>query len=79
MAAKYAICPGPVRSKVDGDVHHIDAATLMRLYRVPPQDCVVITPTTDPETIRLRTNAATVFLHPDFYGNYTLPNLKAKS
>jgi len=42
MMPKYAICPGYVRSETDGQLHYIDAVALMRLYKVAPTDCVII-------------------------------------
>lgn len=42
MTAHYLLCPGLVRSRVDGDVHRIDPATLAALYRVPLSECEVM-------------------------------------
>ena len=39
---RYLILPGKVFSKNDGELHHIDAPTLMRLYNVDPDECVVV-------------------------------------
>lgn len=39
---KYAVYPGSVISEHDGQRHYVDAPTLMRLYRVSEEDCVVI-------------------------------------
>lgn len=44
MTARYLLCPGMVRSAVDGDAHHIGASQLAALYRVPMADCVVLPP-----------------------------------
>jgi hypothetical protein len=40
---KYAIWPGWVGSKNDKDKHYISAGQLMKLYRVDPRECVVLT------------------------------------
>lgn len=42
MTARYLLCPGLVRSRVDGDAHHVGAAQLVALYRVPASDCLVM-------------------------------------
>lgn len=44
MIALYLLCPGPVRSRTDGDWHHIGARQLAHLYRVPMDECVVLPP-----------------------------------
>lgn len=41
--AIYLLCPGPVVSKTDGQLHWITAAELAALYRVPMADCLVQT------------------------------------
>lgn len=42
MKKKFAVYPGNVKSKNDGDWHYINAPTLMRLYQVDPKECVVM-------------------------------------
>lgn len=37
---KYAIHPGEITSKNDGDVHYISEKQLIRLYQVNPNDCI---------------------------------------
>lgn len=39
---KFLVVPGMVTSKSDGDRHFIGARDLMRLYRVSPEECVVM-------------------------------------
>jgi hypothetical protein len=39
---KYVVYPGYVRSKTDGDRRYIDSRNLMRLYKVRPDECMVI-------------------------------------
>lgn len=82
MQVKYALHPGPVTSKNDGDLHFIDAHTLARLYRVRPAECVVV-PWEAPAPGRERERELLleriermelVHLYPDFHGNYKLPN-----
>ena len=38
---KYIIHPGPMESKVDGDIHFITAGQLIKLYGVDPKDCII--------------------------------------
>lgn len=80
MTARYVLCPGPVASKRDGQVHHISASQLRALYRVDPRDCLVMPAERDGRPCGLRNwvQAAIdagelVALRPRFDGNYTLP------
>jgi hypothetical protein len=38
----YLLCPGWVRSRIDGDRHYITASQLSRLYHVPMDECVTL-------------------------------------
>jgi hypothetical protein len=38
---KYALHPGPIMSRTDGQEHHISARALARLHRVPFEECIV--------------------------------------
>jgi hypothetical protein len=73
---KYAIYPGPVTSKTDGDEHHITAPNLARLYGVRLEDCIVIhasdfgTPWRRGLIERAKQLPA---LMPRYDGNYSLP------
>ncbi len=42
MSARYLLCPGPVQSRADGDLHHITARQLAFLYGVPMAECVTL-------------------------------------
>lgn len=42
LTARYLLCPGPVRSRADGDLHYVGAAQLAALYRVHLADCVTL-------------------------------------
>lgn len=42
MRPRYLLCPGPVRSAVDGQQHHVGAAELAALYGVPMSECFVL-------------------------------------
>ena len=80
MAARYLLCPGLVRSRIDGDVHHVTATQLAQLYGVPLSDCVVL-PAQSPahhrermalmERVRL---GELIGLTPRFNGDYQLPD-----
>ena len=39
---KYAIRPGHVVSRTDGQVHYVGVAELMHLWGVRPSECIVI-------------------------------------
>ena len=39
---KYAVYPGFVTSRYDGDLHYVDSNSLMRLHGVVPQECIVV-------------------------------------
>lgn len=41
MARKYALHPGWVRSKTDGDEHYISTVQLARLYELRPSEYIV--------------------------------------
>ena len=80
MTAKYALHPGPVTSKNDGDRHFIDAHTLARLYRVRPAECVVVPwEAPAPEESEREAAPGAHQAHgagapvPDYHGRYTLP------
>lgn len=42
MTARYLLCPGPVRSRTDGQWHHVGAGRLAELYGVRLSDCLVL-------------------------------------
>ena len=44
MTARYLLCPGLVRSRVDGDLHFVDAGRLAWLYGVRREECLVLPP-----------------------------------
>jgi len=82
VTIKYAIHPGPVISKTDGDRHFVTADQLIALYQVDPQECVVVF--REPLDKRKRkywgsTNCCEcdglIQLRPRYDGNYTLPEV----
>lgn len=79
MTARYLLCPGLVRSRTDGDSHHIGSALLATLYRVRISDCIVM-PAQRPENHSARIallsrveRGELVALHPRSDGDYRLP------
>ena len=42
MHKKYLVLPGEIKSISDGQRHYVTAGELMRLYRVPRSECVVL-------------------------------------
>lgn len=67
---KYVIFPGPVTSGNDGDVHFIDAPTLIRLYKVDPKECVIYH---SDERDFGKSFKGLITLHPRYDGNYEIP------
>ena len=71
--------PGLVRSRTDGQVHHVGASNLAMLYRVPMSQCIVMppqTPANHRERMALleRVRAGELIgLTPRDDGNYVLP------
>ena len=77
---KYALHPGPVTSKNDGDRHFIDAHQLAFLYRVRQSECVVVPWEVKPGHERQHElllerieRMGLIHLRPRYDGNYTLP------
>lgn len=78
--ARYLLCPGLVRSRADGDRHHVGASRLAMLYRVPMADCLVLPPQR-PENHRARMDlldrvrlGELIALQPRADGQYRLPS-----
>lgn len=80
MTARYLLCPGLVRSRNDGDRHHVSAMELAWLYGVRMADCLVLPPQR-PENHRARMDlldrvrlGELVALQPHDDGQYRLPS-----
>lgn len=74
MAIKYAIRPGYIRSRHDGQRHHIGPGRLAQLYGVSFSECIVI-PEDDPcwgGRFRGYDLAGLVHLYPRYDGDYRL-------
>ena len=67
----YAVHPGTVVSKNDGDMHYITAWKLIRLYGVDPNKCI-IWDEKRPETRQGRKYEEYTHLYPKTNGNYDL-------
>lgn len=70
---KVMLHPGKVRSKNDGDIHHIGSARLARLYGVLPTDEVVTYDPSNPthtEEYERRHNLNVIHLYPSISGDY---------
>lgn len=76
MMPRYAIYPGPVTSRADGQRHHVSADRLARLYGVDLRECLVVT-TLDLSHPAMRAHCAAaeklVALRPRYSGDYSLP------
>lgn len=69
--SKWLLCPGPVMSKTDGQIHQVGARQLAQLYGVPMSECV-----TRPSRWidrGWRQPFGLTELHPRYDGDYTLP------
>ena len=75
---KYALVPGYVRSKNDGEEHYINAPTLAKLYGVDFKKCVVIG-VNDPYTPEHARRDGLKVLYPDYIGRYIIPEEKIKT
>ncbi len=76
MEPIYALYPGMVTSKTDGDWHFIDANVLAMLYGVPLAKCVVVrlSDYNDPSRREFVRRAEKLIpLRPRYDGNYKLP------
>lgn len=64
---RYVLHPGYIISKEDGQEHFIGGPRLARLYGVNLLDCVY------GDMPGYRQKEGDVHLHPDYHGNYKLP------
>lgn len=76
---KYAIYPGEIRSRNDGDWHYVTAMQLMHLYGVDPRECIVVFPSSmyrheseRESLLRDVQRCGLIELYPRYDGNYTL-------
>lgn len=78
MSLKYAVHPGMVRSKTDGQRHFIPSIALMKLYGVRPEECLIVS-RADPDKVYLDNEEKArkmglIRLHPRYDWDYTLPS-----
>jgi hypothetical protein len=69
---KYALHPGWIISKKDGDRHYISAGALIRLYKVKPTDCWIWSKEFNHVSIGPSRPHFDKHLFPREDGNYTL-------
>lgn len=66
----YAIHPGYIYSRADGDRHFITGKELIRLYGVNPRECIIVD---YDEIVEMRgNNEMFIHLYPRSSGNYEL-------
>lgn len=70
---KYVVYPGYIDNKNDNETHFIDYPTLIRLYNVPPNECVCMT---GHMSDRGKNIEGLIKLYPDYYGHYEIKNQK---
>lgn len=71
--AKYLVIPGHIPSKNDGQMHYVGYSTLVRLYRVDPDECTDCAPLLLPDGGQYIPAKPLIELRPRYDGNYTLP------
>ena len=76
MKPKYIVVPGYIRSINDGDKHFITGEQLIRLYKVNPKECVIVSPGKEWGKFR---EADQIILEPDYTGRYEVPEEPWKS
>ena len=69
-AKRFAVYPGHVTSKNDGQEHFIGFSDLCRLYGVPHAECIDMS---QPKNLQGFDAARLTALRPRYDGNYTLP------
>jgi len=77
MSKKYAIHPGQVQSKSDGEIHFISAYQLMDLYGLARSECV-IWDTRKPSSYAGLDPDDYVHLYPIYDGDYNLHGVALK-
>jgi hypothetical protein len=71
---KYALHPGPMISRGDGQLHHITSGQLARLYNVPLRECVVIDVKAPDYMAKMRRYENLIHLYPQYSReDYVLP------
>jgi hypothetical protein len=74
---RYALFPGHVRSKTDGDIHYVGPRQLAQLYGVSPFECITYWNSFDNVLSRffldMVKREGLIKLYPDPSGNYKLP------
>jgi hypothetical protein len=70
---KYAVHPGFVISRIDGDKHFINSAQLARLYELDSDEYIVWNER-EPRTYLGRREEDYIHLYPRYDGNYGRPN-----
>lgn len=65
---KYAIYPGFITSKNDGQEHYIDGNTLIKLYQLNRMECIILY-YEDP-TSASKNAKDLIQLHPRYHGDY---------
>lgn len=68
---KYLLCPGPVRSNKDNDVHFVTSNQLIELYNVKSSECITNTPE---HTKGIKHDL--IKLYPRSSGNYRIEEIK---
>ncbi len=80
MTARYLLCPGTIRSRTDGQEHHVGASQLAMLYGVSRSECLIAHEPSSHfdrfafELLMARVDSGELIaLHPRADGDYKLP------
>ena len=71
---KYLVLPGYIYSKYDGEEHYITASTLIKLYNVNPNECVIHDSSRSSDLFGFRefNYKGLIKLTPRYHGDYFL-------
>ena len=68
---KYLICPGEIKSKLDGDYHWVTGTQLIKLYGLRRCECVI-----EKKQLKGLYRKDLIQLGPRYDGNYIQPQTK---
>lgn len=72
MTKRFIVHPGPVHSKRDGQLHHVAATDLIRLYGVSPRECIIAEATPGQRRYAEEKGVKLIHLKPRYDGDYSL-------
>jgi len=73
MTPRFILFGGTTKSAHDSFIHRLPARELMRLYRLHPDDCILIDCEDDMRKLRGLDRSTLTALHPRYDGDYNVP------